>query len=151
MANTALQAGPQISIPVDALQSDIARYSRQGDMLTIELKNGDTITINDFYKPAQDGSLHSLTLRDNTNVDIQGEPEEELSPEDQAGLAAAGLAGLGLAMSGGGGGGGGSPSKFSRIQRPRFTGDVRVGLDVTVRMLPCVSNPPRGVPVSETR
>ncbi|NKX41481.1 BapA prefix-like domain-containing protein, partial [Rhodobacteraceae bacterium R_SAG2] len=79
MANTVLQAGPQISIPINALQSDIARYSRRGDTLTIQLKNGDTITVNDFYKPAADGSLHSLTLRDNTNVDIQDKPEEELT------------------------------------------------------------------------
>ena len=32
---------------------------------------------------------------------------------------------------------------FSRIHLPRFTGDVRAGLLVSVRMLACVSTPPR--------
>ena len=50
-----------------------------------------------------------------------------------------------------GGGGGGVPRMFSRIHLPRLTGEVRVGLDVAVRMLACVSTPPRGVPASETR
>ena len=43
-----------------------------------------------------------------------------------------------------GGEGGGVPSRLSRTQRPRSTGDVRFGYDVTVRKLPCPSNPPRG-------
>src|SRR5438552_10224028 len=43
----------------------------------------------------------------------------------------------------GGGGGGGVPRICSRTHLPRLTGDVRVGLDVTVRMLPCVINPAR--------
>ena len=43
----------------------------------------------------------------------------------------------------GGGAGGGVPSRFSRIHLPRTTGDVRSGYDVTVRMLPCPSRPPR--------
>ena len=45
----------------------------------------------------------------------------------------------------GGGGGGGIPSTFSRIHLPRSTGEVRSGYDVTVRMLPCPSNPHRGL------
>ncbi len=52
----------------------------------------------------------------------------------------------------GGGGGGGVPSICSSTHRPRFTGDVRVGLDVTVSTLACVSTPPRLVAgVSSTR
>src|SRR4030095_3614350 len=51
----------------------------------------------------------------------------------------------------GGGGGGGSPSNCSRIHLPRFTGEVRVGFDVTVSTLACVSRPPRGVTAGETR
>ena len=43
----------------------------------------------------------------------------------------------------GGGDGGGVPSRFSRIHLPRTTGDVRSGYDVTVRMLPWPSRPPR--------
>ena len=35
------------------------------------------------------------------------------------------------------------PSKFSRIHLPRCTTEVRLGYDVTVRMLPCPSSPPR--------
>ena len=46
----------------------------------------------------------------------------------------------------GGGGGGGVPSRFSRIHLPRTTGDVRSGYDVTVRMLPWPSRPPRRLP-----
>ncbi len=49
----------------------------------------------------------------------------------------------------GGGGGGGVPSRFSRIHLPRITGDVRVAYDVTVRMLPCRSRPPRCAAGSE--
>src|SRR4051794_34031989 len=44
----------------------------------------------------------------------------------------------------GGGGEGGEPRMFSRIHLPRLTGDVRVGLEVTVRTLPMVITPPRG-------
>ena len=43
----------------------------------------------------------------------------------------------------GGGGGGGVPRMFSRIHLPRTTGEVRSGYDVTVRMLPWPSSPPR--------
>ena len=43
----------------------------------------------------------------------------------------------------GGGGGGGVPSNCSSTHLPRFTGEVRVGFDVTVKMLACVINPPR--------
>src|SRR5262245_16543368 len=37
----------------------------------------------------------------------------------------------------GGGGGGGAPSTLSSSHRPRNTGEVRFGYEVTVRMLPC--------------
>ena len=36
----------------------------------------------------------------------------------------------------GGGGGGGIESSVSRMNLPRFTGDVRLAYDVTVSMLP---------------
>ena len=42
-------------------------------------------------------------------------------------------------------GAGGVPRRFSRMNRPRFTGDVRVGFDVTTSTEPCVSSPPRGL------
>ena len=32
---------------------------------------------------------------------------------------------------------------LSRINTPRLTGEVRVGLEVTISTEPCVSNPPR--------
>ena len=50
-----------------------------------------------------------------------------------------------------GGGAGGAPRMFSRIHRPRFTGDVRVGFEVAVKTLAIVITPPREVPSSETR
>ncbi len=44
---------------------------------------------------------------------------------------------------------------FSMIHLPRSTGDVRVGYDVTLKMLPCPSNPRRAPlsfrPSSDTR
>ena len=43
----------------------------------------------------------------------------------------------------GGGGGGGMPSRFSSTQTPRSTGVVRSGYDVTIRMPPWPSRPPR--------
>ena len=43
----------------------------------------------------------------------------------------------------GGGGGGGEPRMFSSIHLPRITGEVRVAYEVTVRMLPWPSRPPR--------
>ena len=47
-------------------------------------------------------------------------------------------------------GGGGVASRLSSTHLPRFTGEVRVGFEVSVRMLPWVSTPWRGVPASET-
>ena len=45
----------------------------------------------------------------------------------------------------GGGGGAGVPSRLSRMNWPRFTGEVRVGLEVTSKIDACVSTPPRGL------
>ncbi len=50
----------------------------------------------------------------------------------------------------GGGGGGGVPRIWSRIQRPRLTGEVRVGFEVMVKMLACVKMPPRSPSASFT-
>ena len=44
-----------------------------------------------------------------------------------------------------GGGGGGVPRKLSRMNNPRFTGEVRVGFEVTANTLPMVNKPPRGL------
>ncbi len=41
-------------------------------------------------------------------------------------------------------------SRLSSTHLPRSTGDVRVAYDDTVSTLPCVSTPPRGVPVRST-
>src|SRR5262249_14466137 len=51
----------------------------------------------------------------------------------------------------GGGGGGGVPRRFSRINFPLSTGEVRLGYDVTVRILPCPSSPRRFSSASLTR
>ena len=48
----------------------------------------------------------------------------------------------------GGGGGGGVPSRFSSTHWPRFTGEVRLGAEVTVSTLPCPSRPRRAASVS---
>src|SRR5204863_3998535 len=45
----------------------------------------------------------------------------------------------------GGGGGGGEASRLSSTYLPRSTGEVRVEYDVTVRILPWLSKPPRGL------
>src|SRR5204863_24897 len=45
-----------------------------------------------------------------------------------------------------GGGGGAADRRFSSTHLPRTTGDVRVAYDVSVRMLPWPSRPPRGLP-----
>ena len=45
----------------------------------------------------------------------------------------------------GGGGGVGDPRKFSRMNCPRFTGDVRLGFEVIISTAACVSSPPRGL------
>ena len=44
-----------------------------------------------------------------------------------------------------GGGGAGVPRMFSRMNWPRFTGEVRVGFEVTSKTDACVSTPPRGL------
>src|SRR5436309_1234253 len=49
-----------------------------------------------------------------------------------------------------GGGGGGELRRFSRIQLPRSTGEVRLEYDDTVSTLACVRMPPRCVPVRST-
>ena len=36
---------------------------------------------------------------------------------------------------------------LSSTNSPRFTGEVRVGFEVTTSTVPCVSRPPRGLPV----
>ena len=46
----------------------------------------------------------------------------------------------------GGGCGTGAPSRFSSIQLPRITGEVRLAVDVIVSMLPWPSNPRRWPP-----
>src|SRR5580658_7399915 len=46
----------------------------------------------------------------------------------------------------GGGGGTGVPRIFSSTDWPRFTGDVRVGLELTVSTGPSVRTPPRRLP-----
>src|SRR6185295_10385005 len=51
----------------------------------------------------------------------------------------------------GGGGDGGTPSRFVRIHLPRSTGDVRLGYDVTVKMLACPSSPRRASSGTLTR
>src|SRR5882724_10268503 len=51
----------------------------------------------------------------------------------------------------GGGGGGGVPNKFSRTHLPRCTTEVRLGYDVTVRILPCANKPPRFTSARATR
>ena len=51
----------------------------------------------------------------------------------------------------GGGGGGGDASRLSSTNLPRSTGDVRVGYDVTVRMLPWPSKPPRALSARQRR
>ena len=50
----------------------------------------------------------------------------------------------------GGGGGTGAFRRFSSTHLPRSTTEVRVEYDDTVSTLPCVSTPPRGVPVRST-
>ena len=46
----------------------------------------------------------------------------------------------------GGGAGTGAASRFSSIQLPRITGEVRLAVDVIVRMLPWPSKPRRCEP-----
>ena len=50
-----------------------------------------------------------------------------------------------------GGGGGGAASRFWRIHLPRSTGDVLLGLELTVRMLPWPSSPRRCSSANATR
>ena len=50
----------------------------------------------------------------------------------------------------GGGGAGGEPRMLSRMNKPRFTGEVRSGLEVTARTVPCVKMPPRGLPAGRS-
>lgn len=56
MADTVIQAGPEIGIRIDAVSEDIARYGRQGKTLIVDLKNGDRVIIKDFYTPAENDS-----------------------------------------------------------------------------------------------
>ena len=65
---------------------------------------------------------------------------------------AQGTGGLGGLLAGLGGGGlGGLPSRFVRIHLPRNTGEVRFGIEVTVRMLPCPRSPRRFSSMMVTR
>ena len=42
------------------------------------------------------------------------------------------------------------PKMLSRMNSPRFTGDVRLGFDVTASNVACVSTPPRGLPAGNS-
>ena len=39
----------------------------------------------------------------------------------------------------------GDPKMLSKMNKPRFTGEVRVGFEVTTSIEPWVSSPPRGL------
>jgi len=60
-------------------------------------------------------------------------------------------AGLSSGGTSAGAGGGGVPSRFSNTHLPRFTGEVLVGFDVTVKIDAWVRIPPRWSPVKATR
>ena len=76
--------------------------------------------------------LHSLFARCTASISLNfgSRPLNPLIASSSAGTS-------------GGGGGGGVPRMFSKTNSPRFTGDVRVGFDVTASTAPCVSTPPR--------
>ncbi|WP_043770885.1 BapA/Bap/LapF family prefix-like domain-containing protein, partial [Roseivivax isoporae] len=108
MAEQVIQAGPEIGIRIDAMREDISRFSRTGEDLIVDLRNGDRILVRDFYTPAENNSLHSLILGDSTEAGVVGtldDADSTFGQEEQIALAGLGAAGLGLALSGGDDGG----------------------------------------------
>ena len=71
MVDRTIQAGSEIGVQVDAVRDQVLRYLRTGDDLVVELKAGDRILVEDFYVPAENGSLHSLIFADGTEAQLE--------------------------------------------------------------------------------
>ncbi|WP_417271883.1 Ig-like domain-containing protein [Celeribacter halophilus] len=109
MSNRILKASPdQVRVNLDIDQTGLETYARTGDDLVINLSTGDQITVQDFYVPASDGSLHSIVY--SNDMMVEGDPTAAAglgAGFSEEGIAVAALGALGLAALAAGGGGGG--------------------------------------------
>ncbi len=109
MSNRILKASPdQVRVNLDIDQTGLETYARTGDDLVINLSTGDQITVQDFYVPASDGSLHSIVY--SNDMMVEGDPTAAAglgAGFSEEGIAVAALGALGLAALVAGGGGGG--------------------------------------------
>ncbi|MDO6511888.1 hypothetical protein Q4514_15380, partial [Celeribacter halophilus] len=109
MSNRILKASPdQVRVNLDIDQTGLETYARTGDDLIINLSTGDQITVQDFYVPASDGSLHSIVY--SNDMMVEGDPTAAAglgAGFSEEGIAVAALGALGLAALAAGGGGGG--------------------------------------------
>jgi len=108
MSNRILKASPdQVRVNLDIDQTGLETYARTGDDLVINLSTGDQITVQDFYVPASDGSLHSIVY--SNDMMVEGDPTAAAglgAGFSEEGIAVAALGALGLAALAAGGGGG---------------------------------------------
>ncbi|WP_417255159.1 Ig-like domain-containing protein [Celeribacter sp.] len=108
MSNRILKASPdQVRVNLDIDQTGLETYARTGDDLVINLSTGDQITVQDFYVPASDGSLHSIVY--SNDMTVEGDPTAAAglgTGFSEEGIAVAALGALGLAALAAGGGGG---------------------------------------------
>ncbi|MDO6456000.1 Ig-like domain-containing protein [Celeribacter halophilus] len=108
MSNRILKASPdQVRVNLDIDQTGLETYARTGDDLVINLSTGDQITVQDFYVPASDGSLHSIVY--SNDMMVEGDPTAAAglgAGFSEEGIALAALGALGIAALAAGGGGG---------------------------------------------
>ncbi|WP_240310645.1 BapA prefix-like domain-containing protein, partial [Pseudosulfitobacter sp. DSM 107133] len=83
MATTKLQAGAAPNVTINATKGDVARYVKSGDNLIVEMTNGQSVMVADFYNRAAGGETHKLMFSDGTFSGVEGLAEET---EEVAGL-----------------------------------------------------------------
>ncbi|WP_417245685.1 Ig-like domain-containing protein [Celeribacter sp.] len=129
MSNRILKASPdQVRVNLDIDQTGLETYARTGDDLVINLSTGDQITVQDFYVPASDGSLHSIVY--SNDMMVEGDPTAPAglgAGFSEEGIAVAALGALGLAaLAAGGGGGGGDDDGDNGDDTPVLNDDFGI-------------------------
>nr|WP_302665127.1 BapA prefix-like domain-containing protein [Celeribacter baekdonensis] len=100
-----LVAGDAVDVQVNVNRESISRYVKSNSDLVVELVNGDSIRVSNFYDAAGNGDAHRLILADGTFSGVEGAFGEDAAVAglgsgftlDEVGAGLAALAGLGAA------------------------------------------------------
>ncbi|MEQ8257271.1 MAG: BapA prefix-like domain-containing protein, partial [Roseovarius confluentis] len=103
MATSGQMAGDAVNVQISVNKDSVSRFTRSGDDLMVELTNGDTIRVSEFYGGAANGEAHRLIYADGSYSGVEGVMGEEAV----AGLGEGfGMNGLGAGLAAGAGIGG---------------------------------------------